>query len=45
MDFAAAFHALTGNMPFRWQRRLFDHYFSKGELPAALDLPTGLQSI
>jgi CRISPR-associated endonuclease/helicase Cas3 len=42
MDFNPAFHVLTGNMPFRWQRRLFDRYFSKGKLPAALDLPTGL---
>lgn len=42
MDFAAAFHALTGHMPFRWQQRLFDQYLSKGDLPSALDLPTGL---
>jgi CRISPR-associated endonuclease/helicase Cas3 len=31
-----------GFAPFRWQRRLFDQYFVHGELPTALDLPTGL---
>ena len=42
MDFNTAFKALTGNPPFLWQKRLYDQYFSKGEIPAALDLPTGL---
>lgn len=42
MNFETAFRTLTGFPPFLWQRRLFDQYFSKGETPAALDLPTGL---
>lgn len=42
MEFAAAFEALTGNPPFKWQARLFNDYFNKGELPSAIDLPTGL---
>jgi len=42
MGFNSAFKALTGNPPFNWQRRLFNDYFSKGEIPSALDLPTGL---
>ncbi len=42
MDFETAFETLTSNPPFKWQARLFSNYFSKGELPPALDLPTGL---
>lgn len=42
MDFDTVFETLTGFPPFRWQARLYDQYFGKGELPAALDLPTGL---
>lgn len=42
MDFAAAFKALTGYPPFKWQERLFANHVGKGDLPAALDLPTGL---
>ncbi|MFN0024353.1 MAG: type I-U CRISPR-associated helicase/endonuclease Cas3 [Parvularculaceae bacterium] len=42
MDFRSAFETLTGNPPFKWQARLFNDCFSKGELPSALDLPTGL---
>ena len=40
-DFSAAFQALTGHRPFRWQQRLFSHLVA-GDLPSALDLPTGL---
>ncbi len=52
-DFDDAFRALTGHTPltgqkplpghtpFPWQRRLFNE-FSKGELPSAIDIPTGL---
>jgi CRISPR-associated endonuclease/helicase Cas3 len=35
------FFALSGFKPFHWQRRLFG-LFGQGEVPAALDLPTGL---
>jgi len=41
MDFETAFKTLTGFPPFVWQKRLFDQYFRNGEIPAALDLPTG----
>ena len=41
-DFAPAFQVLTGHPPFPWQRRLFDCWLSQGELPAAVDIPTGL---
>ncbi len=40
-DFGSAFEALTDHEPFPWQRRLFD-MFRDGELPAAVDIPTGL---
>ena len=39
--FGAAFEALTGHRPFRWQRRLFE-IFGTGGLPSAVDVPTGL---
>jgi CRISPR-associated endonuclease/helicase Cas3 len=42
IDFPSAFESLTGHAPFRWQRRLFEGHFVKGDVPAALDLPTGL---
>ncbi len=35
------FAALTGLKPFRWQRRLFERLVD-GQVPASLDLPTGL---
>ncbi|MGZ8219390.1 type I-G CRISPR-associated helicase/endonuclease Cas3g [Methylomagnum sp.] len=41
-DFDACFEALTGNAPFRWQKRLFLEHFATNELPQACDLPTGL---
>ena len=41
-DFDQAFKVLTEFPPFPWQRRLFDQYLSKGELPAGVDIPTGL---
>ena len=40
--FGERFKALTGHAPFEWQRRLFEKHFIKGDLPSALDLPTGL---
>jgi CRISPR-associated endonuclease/helicase Cas3 len=39
--FAADFAALTGHPPFRWQERLFARFVA-GDLPPAIDLPTGL---
>ncbi len=41
-DFDQSFTALAGFPPFPWQRLLFDQYLSKGELPAGVDIPTGL---
>ena len=41
-DFDPAFEALIGHPPFPWQRRLFDCWLSKGKLPPAVDIPTGL---
>lgn len=41
-DFDACFEALTGNAPFRWQKRLFFEHFATNELPQACDLSTGL---
>ena len=40
--FDFAFEALTGHTPFPWQRRLYEEYFSRGKLPPAVDIPTGL---
>jgi CRISPR-associated endonuclease/helicase Cas3 len=39
--FGCQFAALAGPRPFSWQRRLFERLV-KGDLPSALDLPTGL---
>ena len=41
-DFGERFKDLTDHDPFEWQRRLFEGHFIKGDLPSALDLPTGL---
>ena len=40
--FDDCFRELTGWKPLGWQRRLFHRHFERGELPAALDIPTGL---
>ena len=40
-DFVPAFRALTGHEPLPWQRRLF-RQLREGNLPAAVDIPTGL---
>ena len=40
-DFAETFKVLTGHAPFPWQARLFE-MFSIGDLPSAVDIPTGL---
>ncbi|MDE0389445.1 MAG: type I-U CRISPR-associated helicase/endonuclease Cas3 [Rhodospirillales bacterium] len=42
VDFGEAFEALTGHLPFPWQRRLFEEHFCCGTLPPAVDIPTGL---
>ncbi len=41
MNFDKYFLTLTGHAPLRWQRRLYQR-FVNGDLPTALDLPTGL---
>ncbi len=40
-DFVPAFRALTDHEPLPWQRRLF-RQLRQGNLPAAVDIPTGL---
>ncbi len=40
--FEDCFRQLTGWRPLHWQERLFIRHFEQGELPAALDIPTGL---
>ncbi|HET9902260.1 MAG TPA: type I-U CRISPR-associated helicase/endonuclease Cas3, partial [Xanthobacteraceae bacterium] len=40
--FEESFRALTGHPPFGWQRRLYSDYFARGEVPATIDIPTGL---
>ena len=39
--FPESFLLLTGHPPMKWQHRLFNR-FVEGDIPAALDLPTGL---
>lgn len=41
LSFAENFALLTGHKPMQWQYRLFNRIV-KGDIPAALDLPTGL---
>ncbi len=41
-DFESRFAALTGFRPLDWQKRLFHEHFVTGNLPSALDVPTGL---
>src|SRR5262245_34996386 len=36
------FRVLTGFTPMRWQRRLYTNHLSKGDIPSAVDVPTGL---
>lgn len=46
MDFSTLFderfRSLSDCVPFPWQRSLFYDYFAKGDIPSALDIPTGL---
>ncbi len=39
--FPTAFRALTGNVPFPWQERLYAR-MTGGDLPESCDIPTGL---
>lgn len=39
--FRSDYTSLTGNAPLRWQERLF-RSIAKGDMPSAIDLPTGL---
>ncbi|WP_298331125.1 DEAD/DEAH box helicase family protein, partial [Asticcacaulis sp.] len=41
MDFGRIFHTLTDHEPLHWQSRLHARFMA-GNLPPALDLPTGL---
>jgi hypothetical protein len=41
-DPLASFTALTGCEPYWWQRRLLEEYFANGDMPSAVDVPTGL---
>jgi len=40
--FGTWFAVLTGYEPMPWQRRLYQEHFSSGNLPAAVNVPTGL---
>ena len=40
--FEVDFSVLTGHAPMRWQAKLFERFAAVGDLPRALDLPTGL---
>ncbi|GAB4529150.1 MAG: type I-U CRISPR-associated helicase/endonuclease Cas3 [Amphiplicatus sp.] len=43
MDFDSAFRLLTGfGRRLDWQARLYEEYFAKGDIPCAVDVPTGL---
>ena len=41
-EFRTVFEQLTGNLPLRWQERLFHEHFATSDLPCVIDLPTGL---
>lgn len=41
-EFRLIFERLTGNVPLRWQERLFHDHFVNGKLCDVIDLPTGL---
>lgn len=42
MEFNSTFEMLTGNLPFPWQRSLYDEWLSKGRIPSSCNIPTGL---
>ena len=41
-SFIEKFKNLTGHCPFLWQQDLYENYFATGNIPDALDIPTGL---
>ena len=41
-EFDSNFERLMGFRPFKWQIGLYRDYFAKGQIPWALDIPTGL---
>ena len=41
-EFQSRFEKLMGFPPFEWQNNLYRGYFAKGQIPSALDIPTGL---
>ena len=41
-EFDRNFERLMGFPPFEWQNDLYRGYFAKGQIPSALDIPTGL---
>jgi CRISPR-associated endonuclease/helicase Cas3 len=41
-EFRIIFEKLTGNVPLRWQERLFHNHFATNDIPRVIDLPTGL---
>ncbi len=41
-EFDSNFERLMGFPPFEWQNGLYRDYFAKGQIPSALDIPTGL---
>jgi len=41
-EFKSVFRRLTGFSPMSWQSRLYSEHFARGELPSAVDIPTGL---
>lgn len=42
ISFDDTFEKLTSHRPFPWQQRLFEEWFSKGDVPGLCNLPTGL---
>ncbi len=43
ISFDECFSLLSGHRaPLAWQRRLYERWLARGELPSAIDLPTGL---
>lgn len=42
IPFNESFLYLTGHEPMKWQTRLFNEYFASGDIPGAIDIPTGL---
>ena len=41
-SFWDAYSRLTESVPLSWQERLFCDHFRNGDIPSALDIPTGL---